>query len=1246
MGSMRLLTIAITLSLLTVSYLSIFSVGGTPVPILASRSALTDHNPILIQSDLEFNASNGVVSGDGSLSNPFIIENWSIDATDDNGIQIENTNSYFIIRNCSVGVPAHQSDYGILLNSVSNGTLVDLYIHHLDDGIYFFNSSHISVRNVEIFNMFDCGICIESSNNLTFYNFSIRAWTTHAVDILSAEDLHFDDFSIEDWGDGFHVSDCARSQFMNGQILESDSSGMRLQDSKGLLISNITITDSYDYGLRGAGLENVTIRGNNISNNWHQGLILTDHNDRISVLDNTFIHNDVGIDIQSTTNSSFIGNLVNGNSAGIMISSGSHNDTFYENEISNSTWDFGIDNWRGYPNSLDHRISDNNTINGKPIYFWTGQSHKTVPSNAGYVGLVNCDNITVTGQNLSHLWQGIIVNSSRDILVQDSYFTDDYDAMDLQNSSMDIVNNTLYQGLNENQYGLILDHMTKSTISNNTIDGTGLGMDLKSSTDVKIKGNSILNITTGRYWDSYGLYVGFSNNVSISNNTISHGPFYGIYVSQTTSVSFDGNTIDHLVHAIGVITSEANLTGNNINHCNYGIYLEGSKVDRIQNNQFYSNSGIGLQSYYLDETLVSNNTFINNYRGLAFNGINNTINSNLFLNNSIGIFIYTPNKTNNVIYNNFFNDTIDVNSAYKGNHWNISKQPGRSFMGGVFLGGNYWWNYTGQDLDGDYLGDTLIPFGPGDLHPLLLAPAIIDLTKETPRTGYTFEFNASLLFKEGLEKFTIEFWFDNGTHNLTPLLLTKGIASDGYYSLTIDVPLNASSLHYFLKAVSAKGQLAITNIRDLVVLDVLAPTIENLGSNPTTGDNYTLEIDFQDNRGFSNRTVDYWFDSGTRIRLDSLNITRPIVVPLGAHNLHFIANATDLSNNTASLDDTLTVKDNKLPIIVVISNRPGTGEQYRFRCNVTDNWAVGNVSMDYWFDGAKTHTSLTFTNGIYWTDVIPPLNTTSLHYSIRAIDGSGNLVWSNASQPVRDVVPPAIFDLSGVPTTGDMFEVKAEFSDIIDKEISSGILDYSFDQAPPMRVNFPGSFKVRVPDGARHMNYTIRCIDRGGNPTSLDKNVTVLDNDPPTLVDHSRGRPVAGRSYLLNVSAHDNISLTAVYAEYWFEGQKKRVDLQLQDGYYLGIITVPKGAEKLHYVLLAEDSSGNKASLPQKTLGLSTQTNYASSCVMIGLVLVTVAIILVVVNYSYQRNKLEKIQQKAPTDDEVMEMDASPAEEE
>jgi PKD repeat protein len=79
------------------------------------------HAPISIVGDSQFTYANGVTWGDGTAQNPYILEGWSIDSTEANGIDVRNK-SYainLIIRNCSIS--SSNSDLmNIFLDSPKN----------------------------------------------------------------------------------------------------------------------------------------------------------------------------------------------------------------------------------------------------------------------------------------------------------------------------------------------------------------------------------------------------------------------------------------------------------------------------------------------------------------------------------------------------------------------------------------------------------------------------------------------------------------------------------------------------------------------------------------------------------------------------------------------------------------------------------------------------------------------------------------------------------------------------------------------------------------------------------------------------------------------------------------------------------------------------------------------------------------------------------------------------------------------
>ncbi|MGC9061078.1 MAG: hypothetical protein ACP5JR_07620, partial [Thermoplasmata archaeon] len=81
------------------------------------------HAPIHINGNSQFTSANGVTAGSGTQDDPYIIEGWNISAND--GIYciwIENTDVWFVVRNCNVwSIISYGAE--IYLKNVTNGKL-------------------------------------------------------------------------------------------------------------------------------------------------------------------------------------------------------------------------------------------------------------------------------------------------------------------------------------------------------------------------------------------------------------------------------------------------------------------------------------------------------------------------------------------------------------------------------------------------------------------------------------------------------------------------------------------------------------------------------------------------------------------------------------------------------------------------------------------------------------------------------------------------------------------------------------------------------------------------------------------------------------------------------------------------------------------------------------------------------------------------------------------------------------------
>src|SRR5438552_18879996 len=82
----------------------------------------TPHGAILIRSNAEFTAVNGVVGGHGTPDDPYLISGWEITNVDTmEAIFIRDTDASFVIRDVFVHQPPGLGFAGIRFIEVSNG---------------------------------------------------------------------------------------------------------------------------------------------------------------------------------------------------------------------------------------------------------------------------------------------------------------------------------------------------------------------------------------------------------------------------------------------------------------------------------------------------------------------------------------------------------------------------------------------------------------------------------------------------------------------------------------------------------------------------------------------------------------------------------------------------------------------------------------------------------------------------------------------------------------------------------------------------------------------------------------------------------------------------------------------------------------------------------------------------------------------------------------------------------------------
>src|SRR3989454_8206306 len=210
--------------------LSAITVTAAPTPI-AGRS-LTPHTPILIDSDANFTAANGVTSGDGSAGNPYAIEGWDINAANGDGVFLRSTTAHVILRNLFVhdGGPTY---VGILILQASNVTVDHVNATSSAQGIYVVVGTDIWVH---------------ASNGSSAQGGGIAVTTSTRV-VIDDNDAWSSEYGI--WVNG------STSATIENNRLHRNGRGVSVTLSPGILISGNVIADeavSYPSPTMGVGV--------------------------------------------------------------------------------------------------------------------------------------------------------------------------------------------------------------------------------------------------------------------------------------------------------------------------------------------------------------------------------------------------------------------------------------------------------------------------------------------------------------------------------------------------------------------------------------------------------------------------------------------------------------------------------------------------------------------------------------------------------------------------------------------------------------------------------------------------------------------------------------------------------------------------------------------------------------------------------------------------------------------------------
>ena len=350
--------------------------------------------------------------------------------------------------------------------------------------------------------------------------------------------------------------------------------------------------------------------------------------------------------------------------------------------------------------------------NGLNIYFESDPSSLSYNYIGGW--LDNFDN---------HKWDDFLWFYHDDCLVVD----DDFDSSvhDWQNTRFDKIQDAINKANKDDIIYVMDGYYTENIVIDKEISLIGLKGDAAKKPEITSDVDDPL-ITI------------LSDNVALEGFRITGRDWqHGIYLQDADNCELMNNNIKTCHNGINLINSDncriiqSNIRSNKGN----GIYSKDSSGLNIIGNEIEGNTVSGISLIRTESNNIASNSIKNNQKGISLSEsyFDTNITNNNISENDYGIWL--TNSNDNLIYDNYFDNT-EKNAIDNGNNeWNIDPpeynlNPG-NIIGWPYIAGNYWSDYLGWEmpypwskLDG--IGDTLIPhkssggiLNGGDFAPLL-----------------------------------------------------------------------------------------------------------------------------------------------------------------------------------------------------------------------------------------------------------------------------------------------------------------------------------------------------------------------------------------------------------------------------------------------------------------------------------------------------------------------------------------------
>ncbi|ADD08459.1 Fibronectin type III domain protein [Aciduliprofundum boonei T469] len=413
------------------------------------------------------------------------------------------------MRNATVPENAGQ----VILGNVSWLKIENLRISNASIAIEIGYSSNITIRNNTCSNNSRDGIGIWSSNNtISNNNCSNNGWD--GIEIGSSSNTISNNTCSNNSRDGIGIWSSSNT-ISNNNCSNNGWDGIEIGSSSNTISNNNCSNNGWD-GIGIVWSSNNTISNNTCSNNSRDGIGIWSSSDNVISNNNCSNNGWDGIDIEYSSNNVISNNNCSNNEGSGIAIFVSSNNRLYGNKLANN----GIVLWGGKETFTTQDIPTNNTVNGKPVYYYknVNMRNATVPENAGQVILGNVSWLKIENLRISNASIAIEIGYSSNITIRNNTCSNNGNGIDIEESSSNTISNNTCS--NNEGGGIAIWSSSDNVISNNNCSNNGWdGIDIEYSSNNVMRFNLISN----NYY--YGIYIGFGSGNIIYGNSFyyNHG---------------------------------------------------------------------------------------------------------------------------------------------------------------------------------------------------------------------------------------------------------------------------------------------------------------------------------------------------------------------------------------------------------------------------------------------------------------------------------------------------------------------------------------------------------------------------------------------------------------------------------------------------------------------------------------------------------------------------------------------------